>query len=117
MAVAAAGRSLVTADGGVQRSLLLSEPITRELVTALELEAVDAAVRQLAQDAQGNLTCALATTCEKSRLDGQRLASLVGQRGRRAQIDVIATLLPRIVVDSLQERLGTSRSANEHPSP
>ena len=37
VAVAAAGRSLVTADGSIQRSLLRSEPITREIVAALEL--------------------------------------------------------------------------------
>ncbi|NLM95617.1 MAG: pilus assembly protein PilM [Firmicutes bacterium] len=106
VAVAAAGRSLVTADGGVQRSLLLSEPITRELVTALELEAVDAAVRQLAQDAQRESYLCVGYHVRESRLDGQRLASLIGQRGRRAQIDVIATLLPRIVVDSLRSALG-----------
>ncbi|NLN16558.1 MAG: hypothetical protein GX182_04455 [Firmicutes bacterium] len=106
VAVAAAGRSLVTADGSIQRSLLRSEPITREIVAALELEAVDAAVRQLTQDSQREDYLCVGYHVRESQLDGQPLASLIGQRGRRAQLDVIATLLPRIVVDSLRSALG-----------
>lgn len=105
VAVAAAGRSLVTAAGSIQRSLLLSEPITREIVATLELEAVEEAVRHVAQESHREAYLCVGYHVRESRLDGQRLASLIGQRGRRAQVDVIATLLPRIVVDSLRSAL------------
>ena len=38
----------------------------------------------------------------EERLDNVKIGSLVGQRGEEAQIEVIATFLPRMVVDSLQ---------------
>jgi cell division ATPase FtsA len=41
-------------------------------------------------------------------LDGAVLGSLVGQKGQEAQVEVVATFLPRIVVDSLQTVIQTA---------
>ena len=41
-------------------------------------------------------------------LDGSRLKSLVGQRGDKARAEVIATFLPRQVIDSMQSALAAT---------
>ena len=38
----------------------------------------------------------------EEQLDNVRIGSLVGQKGEKASVEVIATFLPRMVVDSLQ---------------
>ncbi|MFZ5824430.1 MAG: cell division FtsA domain-containing protein [Bacillota bacterium] len=103
--VAAAGRALRTIKGTAVRELSGLTELTHEEVFSLELEAV--------QSAQGTLAQLLREGEEPedyhyvghsvmgARLDGLPIGNLVGQRGNLAQVDVIATFLPRGVVDSL----------------
>jgi cell division protein FtsA len=105
-AVAAAGRALRTFKGTAIRTRSGLKEISLEEVFALEMEAV--------QSAQSELAGALAEAHSPheyhyvghslmgARLDGLPLTSLAGQRGQVAELDVIATFLPRGVVDSLQ---------------
>ncbi len=105
-AVAAAGRALYTMTA-------VAETEVHGLVTAEQQSNLDFAGVQLAQS---QLSESRAVPDEMSyycvgfsvinyELDGSRLKSLVGQRGRIAKARVIATFLPRQVIDSMQSAL------------
>lgn len=105
--VAVAGRSLRTTRGLGSAALSLQEPVEASLVQALELQALQDAWRNLAQgsgNAQEHLLC-VGYTPAVFRLDGMSVPELVGHRGTQAEVEVIATFLPRRVVDSLLESL------------
>lgn len=117
-AVAAAGRALRTFRGVARHTRSPREPITPEEDLALELAAVQEAQRALArtvgahQEARDYLY--VGHSVLERRLDGLPLTNLVGQRGEEAEVEVIATFLPRGVVDSLLavlERVGLELSA------
>lgn len=104
-AVAAAGRALKTARGKAETNRGILSEITREEALALELEAVQNAQYVLAKEEIGandksNYFCA-GYSVAKYQLEGQDIASLVGQVTKTAAVEVIATFLPRVVVDSL----------------
>ena len=106
-AVAAAGRELYTVTA--KSSFESDGSITEEEEQSLEFAAV--------QNAQANLASLHSLNVEayycvgfstiKYELDGVRLKSLVGQRGKFATATVIATFLPRQVIDSIQSALET----------
>ncbi len=105
VAVAAAGRALRTSTANVKKKRRLLSEITSEEITALEIEAV--------QQAQVNLTSKDNLTKDKNHyicagysvanyaLEGQNLANLVGHVGTEIELKIIATFLPRVVIDSL----------------
>ena len=104
-AVAAAGRELFTVT-----STAALEPvgnITDDEQRNLEFAAVQNAQNELA--AQHSLDPAsyycVGFSTIKYELDGVRLKSLVGQRGKEATATVIATFLPKQVIDSIQSAL------------
>ncbi|MEN6461413.1 MAG: cell division FtsA domain-containing protein [Syntrophomonas sp.] len=104
-AVAAAGRALKTARGSVSTTRGLLSEISGEEMLALELEAVQNAQYTLAQqelDAHdhSNYFC-VGYSVVYYRVEGQEIVSLVGQVASEVAVEVIATFLPRIVVDSL----------------
>ncbi|MFD2169096.1 cell division protein FtsA [Tumebacillus lipolyticus] len=114
VAVAAAGRSLKTIRTRVDRDIQ-GERITREVVLALELTAVQHAERQLqelAADA-ARYHC-VGYTVVHHLLDDSVIGSLEDQFGLKASVEIIATFLPRVVIDSLQmalERAGLEMAA------
>ncbi|MCK5241677.1 pilus assembly protein PilM [bacterium] len=100
-AVAAAGRALLTESAEQKRYFPARTEITREDVLALELSAARAA--QTALHSQGNkhqLHCVGFSTI-RFRLDNEVLDDLVGHQGQEMSVEVLATFLPRQVVDSL----------------
>jgi cell division ATPase FtsA len=103
-AVAAAGRSLKTRAGSAKRILHPADPLTLDDAKALELQAVANAMADLAhstpRSALENYLC-VGCSVVRSYLDGEPIGSLVGHRGSEAGMDVIATFLPRVVIDSL----------------
>ena len=105
-AVAAAGRALytVTATSEIE----ISGIITFEQERDLEFAAVQAAQANLAAshtiDDPTNYYCVGFSTIQYE-LDDVRLKTLVGQRGKTAKATVIATFLPRQVIDSMQSAL------------
>lgn len=101
-AVAAAGRSLRTATGTAGRSFSGLNSLTREDVLELELEAVQNAQAAMASEQALEEFHYVGHSVMGLRLDGVALTKLEGQRGRQAEVDVIATFLPRTVVDSLE---------------
>ncbi len=102
VAVAAAGRALKTASASVTRGHTALKEIDEKLVLALEIEAVQAAQRNLADKEQrlADYHC-VGYSVAGYNLDGQPIGNLVGQFGSSVGVEIIATFLPRVVVDSL----------------
>lgn len=104
VAVAAAGRSLRTRRVRMDMPLSRNAFITREDVLTLEFAAVQEAQAQLAQELnEQDVTryYCVGYSVVNYYLDGELIGSLIDQRGDTASADVIATFLPRVVVDSL----------------
>ncbi|WP_228548257.1 cell division protein FtsA [Sporosarcina obsidiansis] len=104
VSVAAAGRSLKTAEGSVtidisERSLISTEDINR-----LELSAVQNAQQTLLTSDElkedDHYYC-VGYSVLHYRLNGEEIGSLIDQTGKEATVEVIATFLPRVVVESL----------------
>ena len=105
-AVAAAGRALYTMTASADMEF--SGIITPEQERSLDFAGVQAAQAQLATSGTvedlSNYYCVGYSTI-KYELDGTKLKTLVGQRGRVASATVIATFLPRQVIDSMHSAL------------
>ena len=106
-AVAAAGRSLCTARGRAQIQVLSSFRLRQEDVLRLEYTAVNQAQQQMLSGPVGRARFADQYNCVgysvvRYELDDSLIGNLVGQRGCSASCEVIATFLPRVVVDSLR---------------
>ncbi len=106
--VAAAGRSLITITSSAELDTSSTLTLDAQTEKALELTAVQNAQRQLAADSRASdptgYYCVGYSVIE-FKLDGARLTSLVGQRGKIAQVSIIATFLPKPVIDSMQSAL------------
>ncbi len=104
--VAAAGRALYTMTA--EASVEINGVITDEQQRALDFSGVQAAQAKLAGskdiDDPGRYYCVGYSTIQYT-LDDIPLKSLVGQRGKTARATVIATFLPRQVIDSMQSAL------------
>ncbi|GAX91067.1 cell division FtsA domain-containing protein [Effusibacillus lacus] len=102
VAVAAAGRALKTVRSRVERETN-GERLSQDDVLALELSAVQKAEREL----QSTMPDAARYHCVgytvmHYMLDDSPIGSLIDQLGLVASVEIIATFLPRIVIDSLQ---------------
>ena len=106
VAVAAAGRALYTINA--EATLEVAEIITRDDELSLEFAAIQNAQHKLANSNtidDPTLYYCVGFSTIKYTLDGIQLKTLIGQRGKLAQIEVIATFLPRQVIDSMQAAL------------
>lgn len=104
VSVAAAGRALKTEQASVTISIKNRPIFTEEDINRLELQAVQQAQQQLLQqkeDAQNNHYYCVGYSILHFRLDGEEIGSLLDQQGEEATVEVIATFLPRVVVESL----------------
>jgi len=104
VAVAAAGRSLRTRRVQVDLPISQHATVTRDDVLTLEFSAVQEAQAQLAQELnEKDFTryYCVGYSVVNYYLDGELIGNLIDQRGDVARVDVIATFLPRVVVDSL----------------
>lgn len=106
VAVAAAGRALYTMTAEAEQDV--TGIITPAQQRDLDFAGVQEAQRRLAHshtvDDPTRYYCVGYSTIRYT-LDGNDLKTLVGQRGRKTQATVIATFLPRQVVDSMQSAL------------
>ena len=107
-AIAAAGRALYTMTG--EATLEVNGVITDEVQSSLNFAAVQAAQSQLTAEKKidAKIYYCVGFSIINYELDGIRLKSLIGQRGKIATTKVIATFLPRQVVDSMQTALNYS---------
>ncbi len=104
VAVAAAGRSLMTQKGASTYICHPRERLSPDQVKALELDAVMQAMGKLDQtDQEGAMDTYICVgySVLQYYLDKEPIGSLVGHQGQEASVEVIATFLPRVVIDSL----------------
>ena len=97
--VAVAGRNLITFKKRVEREFASVQELDCQLVRDLEAEAVD----KIISDSGSHLSrfyCAGYSPVYYE-LDGGRISNLVGHRARRVAVEVIATFLPRVILDSI----------------
>lgn len=102
-AVAAAGRALLTRRGAAALEIAQLGEVEPADVRQWELEAVEQAQAQLRAEAprDDEVYHCVGYAVVGYELDGSRIKSLVGHRGRQAAVEVLATFLPEVVVDSL----------------
>ncbi|MBR2519376.1 MAG: pilus assembly protein PilM [Selenomonadaceae bacterium] len=107
-AIAAAGRALYTMTA--EATLEVNGLITDEVQSSLNFAAVQLAQSQLTSEKKidAKIYYCVGFSIINYELDGIRLKSLIGQRGKVAKTKVIATFLPRQVVDSMQTALAYS---------
>ena len=104
VSVAAAGRALKTEQGSASLDIKNRPAITEDDINRLELAAVQKAQQQLlAHNEKGhsNHYYCVGYSVLYYRLDNQEIGSLMDQQGEEAEVEVIATFLPRVVVESL----------------
>ncbi len=106
--VAAAGRALKTVKGRSEKDISLNSVSSKEEVIHMELAAVQQAQYQLASllDEKANMLYdCVGYSVLHYYLDEHEIGSFIGQQGNIASVEVIATFLPRVVVDSLIKAL------------
>lgn len=105
VAIAAAGRSLLTQTAEVVKDIRAWGSLSAEDVTALELEAIRQAqqvIRQSqAQDSVNTRYHCVGYSVNEYLLDHSPIKKLIGHRGNDVVVRVTATFLPEIVVDAL----------------
>ncbi|GAB2554112.1 cell division protein FtsA [Gracilibacillus alcaliphilus] len=101
--VAAAGRALKTKRVSAHQLIAAQPMIDEEAVVLLELEAVQKAQYELAngeEEERHHYYC-VGYSVTYYRLDGEEIGSLIDQQGESAEVEIIATFLPKVVVESL----------------
>ncbi|OIU70872.1 cell division protein FtsA [Rossellomorea aquimaris] len=102
--VAAAGRALKTEKSHSSFSIKGKPLLKKEDILHLELSAVQKAQAQAAKevsDAKSYHYYCVGYSVLYYRLDGEEIGSLIDQQGEEAGVEIIATFLPRVVVESL----------------
>ncbi|MGL4819666.1 MAG: cell division protein FtsA [Bacilli bacterium] len=105
VSIAAAGRALKTARGRAELTLETNKRVSAQAITQLELTAVQTAQRSILEnttEAEDSLHyfCVGYSVLHYA-IDGQSIGNLLDQKGDTASVEVVATFLPRVVVDSL----------------
>lgn len=101
--VAAAGRALKTQKASYELTLTQSQVIDEELVSRLEAGAIETAERQFSPESEDDehVFYLVGYSVIQYSLDDYPISNLLDHRGQRIGVEVIATFLPREVVDSL----------------
>jgi cell division protein FtsA len=103
VSIAAAGRSLKTCKVFVERDADASIEVDSELVSSLEIEAIQQAQKQIEEQNSGedqSYFC-VGYAIVNQFLNGSVISNLEGHKAKRAGLEVLATFLPRVVVESL----------------
>ena len=100
VSIAAAGRFLRTVDVRSDIELNEDEEVDKDVVRSLELSAVKKAEDEIATTTEGKLYC-VGYSVKNFYLNGFLISNLIGHKGQNIGAEVIATFLPRSVIDSL----------------
>lgn len=104
VSVAAAGRALKTERAKVSIDIKGKPMIQKEDIVHLELSAVQLAQGLVAEkndvEHSYHYYC-VGYSVLYYRLDGEEIGSLIDQQGEEASVEIIATFLPKVVVESL----------------
>ncbi|MFJ7637589.1 cell division protein FtsA [Peribacillus sp. NPDC097206] len=109
VSVAAAGRALKTERAKTSVDIVGKPMLTHEDILHLEFSAVQEAQATVAEqsDSRSTYYC-VGYSVLYYRLDGQEIGSLIDQSGEEASVEIIATFLPKVVVESLLAALKRS---------
>ncbi len=99
-AIAAAGRFLRTVSVKENMNIDYDKEIDRDTIRSLELTAVKSAEKQVTKNTKGRLYC-VGYSVKSYYLNGYLISNLLAHKGENISVEVIATFLPRSVVDSL----------------
>lgn len=101
-AIAAAGRALKTERTVFEQAIDLTKEIDKTLTDGIEMQAIQQSQNILAQNQalKSNYYC-VGYSVINYYLDQSMILNPVGHRGSKLSVDIIATFLPHIVVDSL----------------
>ena len=107
VSVAAAGRALKTKKSAFKFDIEDSRLITDEDIIHLQLAAVQQAQYELAKDKQEESTdyYCVGYSVLHYYLDEQEIGSLIDQQGQTISVEIIATFLPKVVIESLLSAL------------
>lgn len=100
VSIAAAGRFLRTAMAKEVISINENKELDKEEIRSLELSAVKKAEEDISKHTEGKLYC-VGYTVKNYYLNGYIISNLLSHKGEEIGAEVIATFLPRSVVDSL----------------
>lgn len=100
VAIAAAGRFLRTTAIKAEIEVESDKEIHREVIRSLELTAVKMAEEEVNKSTQGMLYC-VGYSVKNYYLNGYIISNLNLHKGEKIAVEIIATFLPRSVVDSL----------------
>jgi len=109
VAIAAAGRVLKTCEVKVERDIEQGREIDQELVSSIEIEAIQKAQievdDEVSKKEKTQYYC-VGYSVINYFLNDFVISQLKGHRGRKIGVEVLATFLPHIVVDSLYTVMG-----------
>lgn len=100
VAIAAAGRFLRTSIVKEEIEIDNDSEITKEVIMSLEVSSVKKAEDDINRQSQGKLYC-VGYSVKNYYLNGYIINNLLSHKGDNISAEVIATFLPRSVVDSL----------------
>lgn len=100
VAIAAAGRFLRTTESKAEIEVDEDKEINREVIRSLEITAVKTAEEEVIKSTQGKLYC-VGYSVKNYYLNGYVISNLNSHKGEKIAVNIIATFLPRSVVDSL----------------
>ncbi|WP_313799500.1 cell division FtsA domain-containing protein [Cytobacillus sp.] len=106
--VAAAGRALKTERSKVTIDINGQPLIKNQDILHLELSAVQQAqsvVAEKHESDQSHYYYCVGYSVLYYRLDGEEIGNLIDQQGKEASVEIIATFLPKVVVESLLSAL------------
>lgn len=103
VAIAAAGRALKTARVKTLRQIDYTKIIEKDLIDNIEMEAIQKAQSEVVNRENANSTKYYCVGYSVTRyyLDGSMIINPKDHKGRELEVDLIATFLPHMVVDSL----------------
>ncbi|WP_120188885.1 cell division FtsA domain-containing protein [Ammoniphilus oxalaticus] len=108
VSVAAAGRTLITTTASFEHAIAGYPLLNQNDTLSLELSAIQEAQKQIADkhsDSGFRDYYCVGYSVINYYLDGEIIGNLIDQRGQSAKVEIIATFLPRLVVDSLMTAL------------
>lgn len=103
VAIAAAGRALKTSKVTISRDLDFTKTITKDIIDNIEMEGIQDAQKSISseiKEKEVNYYC-VGYSVMRYYLDDSVIINPNGHRGYELKIDIIATFLPHVVVDSL----------------
>ena len=98
--IAAAGRFLKTVEVRYDTEVENDMEIHKDFIRSLELTAVKKAESSVTNETNGKLYC-VGYSVKNYYLNGFKISNLLSHKGENASVEIIATFLPRTVVESL----------------